>query len=97
MVHSAKPSHILLRFTILSLNSVSSSATPDELSYADHCASTVPESTPKKYAGFDPSVLHHTGFSVGGGIRSPRPSTGPHNEHPNLIEFHASSVKETDT
>ncbi|PRQ31323.1 hypothetical protein RchiOBHm_Chr5g0034201 [Rosa chinensis] len=87
-------------FAIFSLNSVSSSATPDELTYADHCASIVPESNPKRYAALDSSVFHHTGFYIGGGsgggIRSPRPARQLHYEHPNPIEFNAWSVRETD-
>lgn len=88
----------LFVITSCSFFSVSSSATPDKLSYADHCASIVPESTPKRYAGFDPSVLRHTGFYTGGGsgFRSPKLSDWIPYEPQNSIEFNAWSVEETD-
>ncbi|KAL6205716.1 hypothetical protein ACLB2K_022970 [Fragaria x ananassa] len=94
-----KPLIFLFVFTA-SLNSFSSSATPDILSYADHCASTVPESTPIRYASFDPSVLSHTGYYAGGGsgsgICSPRQGY-QHNQEPSYpVEFDVWSVEETD-
>ncbi|KAK9938145.1 hypothetical protein M0R45_014901 [Rubus argutus] len=88
----------LFVITSFSFYSVSYSATPDNLSYADHCASIVPESTPKRYAGFDPSVLRHTGFYTGGGsgFHSPKSSDWIPYEPQNSIEFNARSVEETD-
>lgn len=95
-----KPLIFLFVFTTFSLNLVLSSATHQKLSYTDHCVSTVPVSTPTRYASFDPSVLSHTGYYAGGGsgngIRSPKPSYLPNHMPPNLIEFNAWSVKETD-
>ncbi|KAI5333232.1 hypothetical protein L3X38_023362 [Prunus dulcis] len=58
----------LFVLTTFSWNSVSFfAAAVDQVSYADHCASIVPESTPKPRAGAGYFFNHQIGFYTGGG------------------------------
>ncbi|CAL2254123.1 unnamed protein product [Prunus armeniaca] len=58
----------LFVLTTFSWNSVSFfAAAVDQVSYADHCASIVPESTPKPHAGAGHFFNHQIGYYTGGG------------------------------
>ncbi|XP_020417858.1 uncharacterized protein LOC18779614 [Prunus persica] len=58
----------LFVLTTFSWNSVSFfAAAVDQVSYADHCASIVPESTPKPLAGAGYFFNHQIGYYTGGG------------------------------
>ncbi|KAH0986668.1 hypothetical protein GBA52_013845 [Prunus armeniaca] len=93
------PCLLLIFLTVLttfSWNSVSvSAAAVDQVSYADHCASIVPESTVKPYnirRGYFGYPL--TGYYNGGGSGILSPKSSDHVQ--NSFEFTPLSVSETD-
>ncbi|XP_004296283.1 PREDICTED: uncharacterized protein LOC101303689 [Fragaria vesca subsp. vesca] len=90
---------IFFAFTSLSLNLISSSVSHDELAYADHCASVVPEANSKIYRGLHPFAFSHTGYYYTAGDTANSPngnSSFYHQQVRNSIEFSKWNFEATD-
>ncbi|KAF3434421.1 hypothetical protein FNV43_RR25524 [Rhamnella rubrinervis] len=89
------PLLIFFVFTTFSVNFVSSSSAY-QISYADHCASIIPESTPigNRFSISPLYQLHHGHFYVGGG--NDALSRKSLNRSPNSVSFETRNVYATD-
>ncbi|KAL6199169.1 hypothetical protein ACLB2K_028955 [Fragaria x ananassa] len=90
---------IFFAFTSLSLHLISSSVSHNELAYADHCASVVPEANSKIYRGLHPFAFSHTGYYYTAGDTANSPngnSSFYHQQVRNSIEFSKWNFEATD-
>ncbi|PRQ31326.1 hypothetical protein RchiOBHm_Chr5g0034231 [Rosa chinensis] len=82
-------------FTTISFNSLSFSASASLISYADHCASVVPESTENINAGSQFVHLIHTGYYYTGGGSDILNLYSPDDQVKNSVGFQCWDISET--